>query len=299
MKEISADWMKENLKYKELAQKVISLRTEQSQDFTQINKLVAEVNAASTRLTTWVYEETKKILASGKLFGLIGGDHSTPLGAIKAICEKHAVNGRSDVTAIRFGQEYTKRSETQSIALRSTFSLGLDALGATVIHSKVHNGDNDSRFLAWLGQAQYVRRIGQDTELVFRLDAQLADNPLPALEQFSLGGFDTVRGYRENRIVRDQGVIASVEWRIPIWHKANRPILDIAPFVDSGYAFNFRSDKDNPREWITSAGIGLLYNPNRRVSMQLYYGVPFKQFKNANDIQDQGVHFDLVLSAFE
>ena len=113
MKEISADWMKENLKYKELAQKVISLRTEQSDDLAQINKLVAEVNAASARLTAWVYEETKKILAAGKLFGLIGGDHSTPLGAIKAICEKHAVNGKSEVGILHLDAHSDTRKSYQ------------------------------------------------------------------------------------------------------------------------------------------------------------------------------------------
>ncbi len=113
MKEISADWMKENLKYKELAQKVISLRTEQSEDFAQINKLVAEVNAASARLTSWVYEETKNILAAGKLFGLVGGDHSTPLGAIKAICEKHAVNGRSEVGILHLDAHSDTRKSYQ------------------------------------------------------------------------------------------------------------------------------------------------------------------------------------------
>lgn len=203
-------------------------------------------------------------------------------------------NGRSDVTAIRFGQEWTRRTETQTIALRSTFSLGLDALGSTI----TSNGQSDSRFFAWLGQAQYVRRVWQDSELIFRLDGQLADNPLPAIEQFSVGGFDTVRGYRENRLVRDDGVIASVECRIPIWRKANRPILDVAPFVDAGYAWDFHNDKSNPPQLISSAGVGLLYNPNNHVALQIYYGYPFKHFSKSNDIQDKGLHFDLLLNAF-
>lgn len=89
MKPISEKWMEENKKYKALAQKVIQMRTEQSDDLKQIDQLVAEVNQASEKLTKWVYEETKKILSAGKLFGLVGGDHSTPLGAIQAICETH------------------------------------------------------------------------------------------------------------------------------------------------------------------------------------------------------------------
>src|SRR3989338_6195906 len=89
MQEISEHWISENKKFKAIAQQVIALRTEQSEDHALIEKLVAQVNEASAKLTDWVYTETKKILDAGKLFGLVGGDHSTPLGAIKAICEKH------------------------------------------------------------------------------------------------------------------------------------------------------------------------------------------------------------------
>jgi agmatinase len=97
MKEISSERLAESKKYKALAQEVIQLKTDQSDDLKKIESLVAEVNQASKNLTNWVYEETKKILASEKLFGLVGGDHSTPLGAIKAICEKHSKNSESEV----------------------------------------------------------------------------------------------------------------------------------------------------------------------------------------------------------
>lgn len=36
-----------------------------------------------------MYEQTKELLDAGKLVGLVGGDHSTPLGFYKAIAEKH------------------------------------------------------------------------------------------------------------------------------------------------------------------------------------------------------------------
>lgn len=97
MKPISEKWQAENIKFKEKAQTVIRMRTEQSKDTEKIDQLVGEVNAASATLTAWVYEETRKILEAGKLFGLVGGDHSTPLGAIKAICEKHSAKGECEV----------------------------------------------------------------------------------------------------------------------------------------------------------------------------------------------------------
>ena len=47
------------------------------------------VNVAGAQLNEYVYGETRRLLGLGKLVGLIGGDHSTPFGAFKAIGEKH------------------------------------------------------------------------------------------------------------------------------------------------------------------------------------------------------------------
>lgn len=50
---------------------------------------VHEVNKGSEELNEWVYQQTKKLLEKNKLVGLIGGDHSSPLGYYKAIGEKY------------------------------------------------------------------------------------------------------------------------------------------------------------------------------------------------------------------
>lgn len=52
-------------------------------------KVSREINEGSEFLNQWVYEQTKELLDAGKLVGLVGGDHSTPLGYYKAIAEKH------------------------------------------------------------------------------------------------------------------------------------------------------------------------------------------------------------------
>lgn len=52
-------------------------------------KSLREINEGSLYLNEWVYEQTKALLDAQKLVGLIGGDHSTPLGFYKAIAEKH------------------------------------------------------------------------------------------------------------------------------------------------------------------------------------------------------------------
>ncbi|MEO1437390.1 MAG: arginase family protein, partial [Bacteroidota bacterium] len=48
-----------------------------------------QINRASERLNDWVYEQSKTYLEAGKRVGLIGGDHSTPLGYYQALAEIH------------------------------------------------------------------------------------------------------------------------------------------------------------------------------------------------------------------
>lgn len=54
-----------------------------------MSKSLKEINEGSLFLNKWVYEQTKAMLEKGKLVGLIGGDHSTPLGYLKALADNH------------------------------------------------------------------------------------------------------------------------------------------------------------------------------------------------------------------
>ncbi|MGH8604710.1 MAG: ShlB/FhaC/HecB family hemolysin secretion/activation protein [Gammaproteobacteria bacterium] len=123
-------------------------------------------------------------------------------------------DGKSDVTVLRLRQEWVDRSPNQVLALRSTLSVGLDALGATQ-----NSGDiPDGQFFAWLGQVQWVRRLWEtDNQVLVRGQVQWAADPLLPLEKLGVGGASTVRGYRENLLVRDQGFVGSIEFRFPVF----------------------------------------------------------------------------------
>lgn len=62
-------------------------------------KTMKEVNEGGYFLNNWVYQQTKALLDKGKLVGLLGGDHSTPLGFMKAIAEKHGDFGILQIDA--------------------------------------------------------------------------------------------------------------------------------------------------------------------------------------------------------
>lgn len=72
-----------------------------------------EINEGSRFLNNWVYEKTKSLIANNKMVGLIGGDHSTPFGYIKALSEKYSSFGILQIDAhadLRKGYEDFKYS---------------------------------------------------------------------------------------------------------------------------------------------------------------------------------------------
>ncbi|MEA3211726.1 MAG: hypothetical protein QOE70_4783 [Chthoniobacter sp.] len=241
-----------------------------------------------------------------------------------------ALDGESDVFATRYAAEWVNRSQVHVFALRFAFSVGFYAFGSTRAEVGAAGGTTsgasnvqgfdpeipDSKFFAWLGQAQYVRRIFdtpalrkqadtrgwntlRETLLVLRINAQLSDEPLLSLEQFSIGGVQSVRGYRENQLLRDNGVFASAELRIPVWlAKDKTPVISLAPFFDVATGWNVNKVEDD-NETIYSAGIGLLVNATKHAQATVYWGHPFIDFHETKvSLQDYGLHFAVSINAF-
>jgi hemolysin activation/secretion protein len=213
-----------------------------------------------------------------------------------------ARNGKSVVTAVRPAQEWVYRTQNQVIAVRSRFSVGVNALDATI------NKDNapDGKFFAWLGQFQWVRRLGiLDSQLIFRSDLQVANSPLLTLEQVAVGGRYSVRGYRENTLVRDNAFLASLEARVPLIRNSFwADFVEIAPFVDFGRPWNVKPPTPDPQS-ISSVGVGLRWALTvstpflLRPQFEVYWGYPLRKIKTSgNDLQDNGVHLQFILAAF-
>src|SRR5687767_1535005 len=64
-----------------------------------MTKTLRDVNEGSNFLNKWVYDQTKSLLDKDKLVCLLGGDHSIPLGFMKAIAEKHGNFGILQIDA--------------------------------------------------------------------------------------------------------------------------------------------------------------------------------------------------------
>jgi len=203
--------------------------------------------------------------------------------------------GRSRISALRFFQDYTVRNNDRLFAFRSQFSFGLGAFNATV-----NREAPDSRFLAWRGQAQWVRRLKKDTLLLASTDVQLANRALLPLEQFGIGGLNSVRGYRQDIRLGDNGISASAELRFPIIGRSDRGlgVLQITPFVDVGTVWNSSATENFDPQMLMSLGTGLRWELNESLSASFYWGIPLVDVESRERTwQEKGLHFS-VLSRF-
>ncbi len=202
--------------------------------------------------------------------------------------------GLSQVSVLRFTQDWTNRSTTRVLAARSQFSFGLDAFGATI-----NNTGIDGRFTSWLGQFQWVQALGRNTILVARTGAQISFDSLLPIEQFSIGGVETVRGYRQNQQVADNGIFGSIEVRFPIIRQPDGiGTIQLAPFFDIGTAWNHKGELLGPNT-LASIGLGLRWQLGSYLSARLDWGIPLINVGDeGNSLQDKGISFSLQYQLF-
>jgi hemolysin activation/secretion protein len=201
--------------------------------------------------------------------------------------------GNIRLTAARFFQDYTARDTQQVFALRSQVSMGVNALNATIAPIAP-----DSGFFTWRGQAQYVRSLAPNSIMLLKVEGQVADRALVALEQIGAGGQDTVRGYRQDLLLGDNGLLASAEIRVPVFTPSDsRQILQIVPFLDFGLVSNNNPNPSLPISTIASGGIGLRYQSGDSFFAKLDYGFPFMAITQPKRTgQENGFHFSLGYS---
>ena len=201
-------------------------------------------------------------------------------------------SGVSRSSVFRFGQDYLKRDLKGAWSMRSLFSLGTGLFDATTNPDPIP----DSRFVSWLGQIQRLQRLGDRQLLIITTDLQLTPDSLLSSEQFIIGGGQSVRGYQQNIRSGDNGFRFSIEDRIALVQNSQGiPVFQIAPFFDSGSVWN---DPDNPNElgdrnFLSSVGLGLLWQPISKLNLRLDYGVSLTELDRGNDTQDNSFNFSL------
>lgn len=195
----------------------------------------------------------------------------------------------NSASVIQFGQDYLHRDVQGAWALRSQFSLGVDALDATNFDSP----QADSQFVSWLGQVQRAQILNQDHLLIVQADVQLASDTLLGSEQFVVGGRQSVRGYSQNARFGDNGVRLSIEDRITIRrNESGAPTMLLSPFLDMAAVWNTKSGTTvNDDRFLLGTGVGFTYRPIDRLDLRLDVGVPLVDIDDSAP-QDVFIYLD-------
>jgi len=203
-----------------------------------------------------------------------------------------------DITLLNFGQQWMAMNADRTVSIRSVFGFGLDAFGATV------NSDyfSDGKYFSWFGDLAWLERLRLlDSHLYLRVAYRYADDALLSPVKVSVGGNDTVRGYREDQIVRDKAFFASLEWRVPVaqWripHISEVPedgLVTLVPFIDYGWGRNV--ERTPEPDDISSIGLGAEWSVSQTIKAEFYWGNALRDMEKSGeyDLQDDGVHFEI------
>ncbi len=204
-------------------------------------------------------------------------------------------DGETRLSIIRFYQEYVNRGARQVLAARSQFSVGVGLFNATR-----NENQPDSQYFSWRTQAQWLRLLAPDTVFLIRSDFQFSTDELVPLEQIGLGGFETVRGYRQDFVLRDNSVLASAELRYPLIRTSDgNGLLQITPFIDIGRAWNRPNEIDVESQTLLAMGVGLRWQYDDKITARFDWGIPLIDVESSDrTLQENGLYFSVEFSPF-
>jgi len=207
--------------------------------------------------------------------------------------------GPNNVTNLWFSLQGLNRGKKRVLVWQGKLKWGVDALDAS-IRTDDHA---DGKYAAVQGNfyfSQYINKVVD--KIVVRGMGQIANDTVLSTEKFAAGGVHTVRGYRENQFVRDNGVAGSIELYFPIGDGGGNPTdLTVVSFIDYARLRN-KTSVDDPTpitNQIYSIGLGVLWEPKSALQAQAFWGKALKAVsdrdeRDENDnLQDLGFHLQL------
>lgn len=145
---------------------------------------------------------------------------------------------------------------------------------------------------------QRLQLVDPSNVLLLRLEGQATDDLLSSIEQFAMGGPNSVRAYPVAEYLRDTGLFASAEWIINAPGFSDKrafngrtwgEVLTVSLFLD--YAFG-RSNNELPasqsrEQDISGAGIGLELRPADNAYFKFQAATPISPEDASNDEDPQ------------
>lgn len=196
-------------------------------------------------------------------------------------------NGKTRITELSLLQEYTRQVSGSALRALSQFNFGINALSATI------GPEPNGQYFAWRGQVAWLKQVFGNSQLSVSGDTQISGDQLVPLTQFSLGGPDSIRGYRQDALITDSGLIATAELAIPILEPGGNQQISVIPFAGAGIGWNNGAERALDKNFLAAVGLGLRYELGG-FTTRLNYAVPFTEVGlPGNSLQENGFNFEL------
>lgn len=174
----------------------------------------------------------------------------------------------TDVKTFGYGYTLQANSSKKAIYVRHDITRGY-----------ADSADQRQHFIKYSLSAVRQQALADGAQQTLRLSGQVTpDKNLPTVEQFSLGGMSSVRGYEEGLLLGDKGYLLSAEWGKPLSEKTTGLV-----FIDHGGAFPYKGNNQSidSDDFLTSCGVGVTLKVSPENVVKLALGFPL-QHKDKN-----------------
>ena len=195
--------------------------------------------------------------------------------------------GKSKASIATASVEYRQQSADQALIARMSWRHGSDLWGATIL-----DGQADGRFDSLVAQLQYVIRIPDLTVISIRSNAQFTRDSLQAFERLALGGHDSVRGFRENQLLKDNGWELLVESEFAVPSPVDFLSVSLVPFLGHARAWNSEAAANVNRDGhLSSAGVSVRVRAEPGLNVTVDWAQRLnRRTRQADELQDYGLH---------
>jgi hemolysin activation/secretion protein len=161
-----------------------------------------------------------------------------------------------------------------------------------------------NHWLYFRGSFVYLQRLPNFFSLSLLAAGQVSTQPLLPSEQFGLGGYDTVRGYEQREVNKDDSILLSAEARSPglplaKWIKPTCKIpdgLQFVIFLDYGWGINIdKIPGTDKTDYLIGAGPGIRYTLEPYLTLRLDWGIRLHNKKSFEGGWDR-LHFNVTAS---
>ncbi len=159
----------------------------------------------------------------------------------------------NSTNTLQLGQDWLKRDKRGLWTAQSQLNLG----NATTDNTK-------GTFLSFSGQLQRLQILSKKQTLIADLHWQWSPHSLPPSQQFSLGGYQSLRGYTPSLLTGDNGFTFSLENQITLQkNRTGDPKLQLSPFLELGSTWTATPQNalQPPTNLFASTGLGLTWQP--------------------------------------